>query len=122
MTLFSQNETETDDKYQVINDNLFKEFSIDMVYIELKLRWLNAFVSVHPRKERLINFEKVQSIKYKIKENTTHFVQYERIKVKSLPKPYETDCIDYRKHNYISRQNCISKCRFEYLSKNWTDV
>ena len=48
------------------------------------------------------------------------YLRYERIKIYSLPDPYETNCKNYFTDDYNSKQSCISKCRLKYLSENNT--
>ena len=80
-----------------------------------------AYFAVHSRRERIHNFDKMQFTKLSFNRTPTHYLQYQRIKIHSLPEPYETNCVDFQKKGFSSRQHCISKCRFELQTKNRTD-
>jgi hypothetical protein len=49
------------------------------------------------------------------------YIEYEKTKVKLMPKPYSTSCIDYKKfgYNYNYRAECIFKCKSEYYYKKY---
>ena len=82
---------------------------------------IEAYVAVHSRREMVHNFDKMQFSKLSFNRTPTHYFQYQRIKIHSLPEPYETNCIDFQKKGFSSRQHCISDCRLKLQMENRTD-
>src|ERR1700759_679875 len=101
---------------------MFKEYTLDMV--NLKVTDYNpefvVYFAVHSRRERVWNFDKMQFTKLSFNRTPTHYFQYQRIKIHSLPEPYETNCVDFQKKGFSSRRNCISDCRLKLQLENKT--
>ena len=39
-----------------------------------------------------------------------------------MPKPYETQCVDYQKKGYTSIRDCIYQCRMKYVAEKWPHI
>ena len=87
-----------------------------MVEIKLKMNVSSIFVAIHPRKELIRDFNANKFIKIDNKYGKgLDLVLYRRIITKSLSTPYETQCVDYTKRGYISRKDCIYRCRIKHM-------
>ncbi len=78
---------------------------------DIKLNISKLIVAIHPRTEVIGRFDDIKYVEiYRDFENGSYSIQsifYKRMISYSLPKPYETDCFDYKTQNYTSRRNCI---------------
>jgi len=82
-------------------------------------------IAVHSRHQLIANRVKHHFIDFPY--NTTlnanktqiYYMLYNRVVVNSLPKPYETDCIDYKWRGYQSLAHCINKCRIRGYRQIW---
>ena len=87
-----------------------------MLYCEPIIGNLSVFVSIHPRNQLIRNYYTNSFVEYRIKPDGP-IIKYQNIIVKSLPKPYETNCFDYNSIGFKSRKHCIDSCRENELRK-----
>ena len=120
--MFSQLENEHDQFYQIPNDFMFNDWSLEMVFIRSSLTTLKSlYVSIHKRQELVKNTDKTTFAKLSINflnGNTEYALIFEKIKIYSVPEPYETNCFDFKQMNYSSSKECIGDCRFRLLSES----
>ena len=95
--MFSQLNKEEDARYTLINDQIFREYTTEVVYLTVNFsNNMDLFMIAHPRREVIKNFENNEFLKYEFKGSMTKYIRMESTKFHSLSKPYETDCLDYR--------------------------
>ena len=117
-TFLSQLKGESDDMFTVENDVLFRDFSVDLINITVMQMIPKIDVIIHSRKEKIMNrYKKPKITLFNTTLNYT-YINYNKVIVHSLGKPYETNCVDYQRKDHYSRLNCIGKCRLENLVKN----
>ena len=120
--MFSQLENEPDQFYRIPNNFMFKDFLLEMVFIRSSLTAIKSFyVSIHKRQELVKNVDKTTFAKLSINGNTEYALIYEKIKIYSLPEPYETNCFDFKQMNYSSSKECIGDCRLRLLIDKYPD-
>ncbi len=82
-----------------------------------------VYVGVHPRAELIRNFDAIKFVINDLKVLNGKYpvpcIFYYRIITHSLPKPYETQCFDYKDKNSTSRTDCIQKCRIRLSLQMW---
>src|SRR6201999_568231 len=115
-TFMSQTSGQPDCDYQVNNDVIFRDYMTNLISIYIKLKQVNMLISIHKRGHVIGNTFKQRYTKLIMQPNpdnktNTHFLQVNKITVKSLPKPYESDCVD--RNPYDSLINCIDNCKFD---------
>jgi hypothetical protein len=115
-TLFHQNPEESNDKFEIKN-NIFSEVSAFLVEIWVRANISYAKVFVHSRNQLLIQDSLETSAKLKYMHGGHNIIQYKKQIIKSLPKPYETNCFDYYSIGFYSKEDCIQKCRIEELKQ-----
>ena len=120
-TLFSQLNNESDDRFIIENNYIFRDFIKFMAIFYFRQNVSKIMVALHPRKEPVRDFNDQKSVEISHSHENglqpLSYVVYRRIISHSLPKPYETQCVDYQKRNYTSRRDCIYQCRIKKLSE-----
>ena len=71
-------------------------------------------VYFHPSDEPMLKWTVSNSIGI-FWNNRMSYIIYKKIIVESLPRPFNTDCYDYNKKSYRSREHCLSLCRLNLL-------
>ena len=119
-TFLSQLNGESDDYFQLHNDMLYKDYLNDIFFTKVNLSDnTRVSVAVHKRDQLIRDVSRVQFIEYTLKTRliTEYSLEYRKTIIKSLPKPYNTDCYDYRGMGYKSLTDCIEKCRINAFNE-----
>ena len=116
-TLFSQFDGQSDDRYIVDYSELkFRDLTEELVYFQINQNITSIHVYLHSRKERLYKyFHEKTGINCNFEKGFVPSITYKKVIIRSLSKPYETNCFDYQKMGYNSNRECISQCRIN----NW---
>jgi len=92
----------------------YKDYLTEIFYTKINRTYISRVtVAVHNRDQLIRDITRVESIEYQLKNSliTEYYFEYKKTIIKSLPKPYDTDCYDYRGMGYKSLTDCIDKCR-----------
>ncbi|CAG2103018.1 unnamed protein product [Medioppia subpectinata] len=81
-------------------------------------------VAVHPRQQPITDRQKYLFVQYPIFRtiSTEYYLQYNRYITISLPKPYKTQCYDYRLMGYKSHTHCIAECRIQGFARKHPNI
>ena len=117
-TLFHQTAEDSYEKFQ-IRSNIFSDTTLYILHIDVNKELRSYHLWLHSRDELIIRFPLKNSIEYSYKKGFVSNAQYSKQVVESLPKPYETNCFDYKTIKYKSRMDCIQNCRVRELRDNF---
>ena len=118
-TLFSQLNSESNDRYVVdielyLNSQVFRLFGTEIV---TKIPQL--FLHIHSRNQLPLNIYKSNFDTVRFRKGVANAIKYQKSSVKSLTKPYETNCYDFRQIGFNSRKSCFEECQLKSLEKQW---
>lgn len=105
-------------------ENDFQEFKVNnepVYFMQLNLsiyqcsQYVYLFMSAS---NEVVDLQSSNSIDFNNFHNQEVRITYKKIVFKLLEKPFESGCIDYKKINFESKSDCISKCKIE-LENIW---
>lgn len=110
--LFSQLIGESDRKFTIdYSIRTFTDSIFEMVRIAVPKHFSSALIYMHPRDEPVLRYGETNNIYVDFVDFTAPYIVYKKTVVKSLPRPFRTDCFDYKSKGLGSRYVCISICR-----------
>ncbi|XP_054162140.1 uncharacterized protein LOC128960094 [Oppia nitens] len=115
-TFLSQLSDETDDRYVIRDDLIYKDHFNDLFHVSIAGQIPSVNMIIHSRFEHMVNTGKKRMLKFANRPKTVHYTEYHQTVVHSLPAPYETNCYDYTLIGYKSRLDCIENCRVEWMA------
>ena len=95
----------------------FRDFSPALIRLRFNKSIPKVEIFLHHRREIIHNYYNHLFLEIFQMDNRYQFFWFRKTTVRSLPKPYRTDCFDYHTIGYTSLRDCVAKCRKKALSK-----
>ena len=118
-TIFSQLSGESDERYIVDIDSFVNSQEYQLLSTWIALNFSKVNVAIHSRDQVIYEIWKTNFLDIDFKESVLTGVKYQKSSVKSLTKPYETNCFDFNTIGFNSRRSCLENCRLNHLQKHY---
>ena len=92
-----------------------------IITFSLPITIKSALVYFHPRDDPMLRWSVSDSIGI-FWDNRISYIIYKKVIVESLPRPFNTDCYDYSKKNYRSREHCLASCAYNLFLQRKSEV
>jgi len=114
---FSQNNDEKNNKFLIDFDVSIRENRKPMIYFNVSVKMRAFAIYMHTRFEMLRDFYGDNQVSDYLKDEGLTLIKYHKTITRLMPKPYRTECVDYKQFGYKSRIGCNKECVKNYFIK-----
>ncbi len=116
---FSQSSNESNDKYLINHDVSTRENWKPIIYFHMRIDSQAMALFMHPRNEILRDFFGDNKLTIYFENYGLTLIKYYKTIIKLMPKPYRTDCVDYKLMGYQSKIGCVKECLKKYYIEKY---
>ncbi len=116
---FPQSFNESDDKYLINHDVSTRDNWKPIIYFHMSIDFQAMALFMHPRNEGLTDFFGDNKLTIYFENHGLTLIKYQKTVIKLMPKPYRTNCVDYKLLGYQSKIGCIKECLKKYYIEKY---